>query len=83
MQSNYLTSIIRTIVPLVMGFIISYLARKGITLDEELNANLAMLIQLVVTALYYIVVRYLESKKSEFGWLLGSPTAPKYSKKTK
>lgn len=73
------TSIIRTITPTIAGFIITFLASKGITLDDQFSANLLLLIQGVVTAVYYIFVRILEVKVSpKFGWLLGSTKTPEY-----
>ena len=74
-----LTSLIRTLVPLVVGFLISIpvVASSGVTSDQ-----LAGLVTAVVTAGYYALARLLEAKVSpQFGWLLGKPGAPVYPPK--
>lgn len=78
MLSDYKTSIIRTITPMVAGFIITWFASKGVTFDEQFRGNLLLILQQLFSALYYIFVRALEAKYPKLGWLLGSPTKPKY-----
>jgi hypothetical protein len=73
------TSIVRTVVPIVAGAIITFFASKGITFDEQFTASLYTVLQGLFTGLYYIVVRLLETRFPRFGWLLGSPKKPEYS----
>lgn len=73
---NLLPSIIRTGVPLVVGFIASWLAALGITVDDDQRAVLVSLFGSVVGALYYVVARVLERRFPQLTWLLGSAVQP-------
>lgn len=76
MLSNVVTSIIRTVVPVVVGSILAVLAKRGFDLDQaEINS---WLIPTVISG-YYAIVRTLEAKYPNLGWLLGVPKAPGYS----
>ena len=80
-QVNQLAiSIIRTIVPLIVGQMISWLALMGIMdTTGELTASLISVIPILLTGLYYIAARWLEEKVSaKFGWLLGYAQKPTY-----
>lgn len=58
-----------------MGF----LAARGITLDESTALALQTALTGLFTALYYGLIRLLETKfSSKFGWLLGYAKEPKY-----
>lgn len=75
-MSNFFTSLIRTIVPTIVGVAVAWAVKHGINIDEaEVNA---WLIPLCISA-YYTVARYLEIKVPEFGWLLGMAKAPGYA----
>jgi hypothetical protein len=73
-------SIIRTLVPLAVGAIVAGLAYIGLPIDKAgqdgLAAFLAQVIGWLVSALYYIVVRWLEQNRPKFGWLLGLAKSP-------
>ena len=69
-------SIVRTIVPVVVGAIVSYLATLGVTLQEDVMAALSVIITAAATAIYYIVVRWLEQKFPKLGILLGYAAVP-------
>lgn len=73
------TSIVRTVVPIVAGAIITFFASKGINFDDSFKANLLLLLQSLFTALYYIVVRAIETRYPKAGWLLGSTKTPEYT----
>lgn len=75
-MSNYVTSVIRTLVPLVVGTVVSFLAENGLDLDQEQIT--AWLIPLVV-GVYYAVARFIELKVPAAGWLLGVPKQPGYA----
>lgn len=74
-----LPSILRTVVPLIVGFVVSLLVRLG--LDDAVDtAALTELVMLVVTAGYYAAVRALERYVDpRIGWLLGYAAQPKYA----
>lgn len=70
---------IRTLVPIAVGFVLSLIAREyGIVLDEASSAGLVSGLSALASAVYYVVVRLLESKVPAVGWLLGLPVAPSY-----
>ena len=76
MLSNYVTSVIRTVVPVVVGAVIAVLAKKGINVDEAEVSS--WLIPTVISA-YYSVARLAEIRFPRLGWLLGVPKAPGYA----
>lgn len=70
------TSLIRTLVPWVVGYLLTLAAKAGLDLPEGLATEL---VTVGLGALYYLVVRILETRgKAVFGWLLGAPKAPTY-----
>lgn len=73
MLSDYLVSLIRTFVPIGVGIVLAYLAKKGFNLTVDAEA-----LTLAVIGVYYAVVRKLEARWSWLGWLLGTPKAPTY-----
>ena len=73
-----LPSIIRTVVPWVMGWLITALALIDVTITDDQQASLRSLLQLVITALYYGVARLLEQHFPWASWLLGSTKQPTY-----
>ena len=72
-NQDLLVSLRRTLVPMIVGLVTgSFLAQF---VDQ---ASLENLISGVVTAVYYLAVRLLESKVPGFGVLLGSRKQPVY-----
>lgn len=70
------TSLVRTITPWVVGLVIAGLTKIGLDLPNE---AVEMAVTLVISAIYYVGARYLETHAdSRFGWLLGLPNAPVY-----
>lgn len=69
-------SIIRTAVPIIIGTLLSLLARVGFNLDLEGQAELTTWITSLFIGGYYIVVRLLEQKVPQLGWLLGLAKSP-------
>lgn len=77
---DQLASVIRTAVPIGVGFLLSLLARKwGIVLDDTSSQALASGVTAVLAAVYYVVVRFLEGRWAWVGWLLGLALPPSYS----
>jgi hypothetical protein len=74
---NLSASIIRTVVPLIVGALVTLVAHAGLNID---TVHATELVTVVITAVYYIVVRLLEQHISpQFGWLLGSAKTPVYT----
>lgn len=65
------TSLVRTVVPIVVGWIIAGAVKAGVSLDPAA-------VQALVTAIYYAAVRCAERRWPTVGWLLGSPSQPTY-----
>ncbi len=76
-------SLIRTVVPYIVGAIIAFFARHNINLDNLFAEDLTNVLAVLLGSLYYLVVRILEvklPKNTWVSWLLGSPKLPTYSK---
>ena len=69
-------SIVRTVVPVIVGAIASYLVTLGVTLPEDVMAALSVIIMAAATSVYYIIVRWLEQKFPKVGILLGWAAVP-------
>lgn len=66
-MSDIATSVIRTIVPLLVGTVVSWLAAQGINAPDSFIALSTALLAFLIGSVYYIVVRRLESKLAEAG----------------
>lgn len=78
-MNDYVISLIRTWVPVGVGLVITWLARKlGVVLDEDTSAAASAVAAAVVTAVYYAAARALESRWPALGVLLGAPKTPSY-----
>jgi len=76
---DQLASLIRTWVPIGVGFVLALLARKfDVVLDEGSSAALVSGIAALVSAVFYAVVRILEARWKPVGWLLGLAVRPQY-----
>ncbi len=75
-------SFVRTIVPLIVGGVLSFAVVINVPLDPEFKNLLTALLTSLLTALYYVAVRLFETYISpKFGWLLGLAKSPdSYSK---
>lgn len=70
-------SIVRTIVPLIVGGVIAWAVGLGITVDPKFEVLTTTLLTGALTGLYYIAVRLLETYVTpKFGWLLGLAKSP-------
>ncbi|WP_432050325.1 hypothetical protein [Verrucosispora sp. NA02020] len=78
-MSDHLVSLIRTWVPIAVGVALAWLAtRLGIVLDESTSTGLTVGAVGLTSAVYYALVRALESRWPALGFLLGSRQAPVY-----
>lgn len=75
-MNPFVASLIRTIVPVVAGAVISWLALVNLNIDTEGQTALASLLTALLTGGYYIVVRLIETKVPQVGWLLGLAKTP-------
>lgn len=73
------TSIVRTAVPVVVGLILTGLAKIGFDLPDGLVTEV---VATFIITVYYAGVRWLETNVAPaWGWLLGKANAPKYDPK--
>ncbi len=83
-MNELVISQIRTLVPVAVGAVVTWLATKGMTLDDNTVQGLIAFLTGVSTAVYYLVVRLAEKYLSpKFGWLLGYAKMPVYTVKPK
>lgn len=76
-MNDLLTSIIRTLTAIVVGWVAYGAVKLGVTVNGEAANSVA---QTLVTGAVYTVVRTLEDKVSPmFGWLLGYAKPPVYN----
>jgi hypothetical protein len=76
---DYLASLWRTVVPLLVGTTAALLAHAGIGVD---SAALTLWLGAAFTAAYYALFRLLEHRLSPaWGWLLGLARPPHYPDK--
>jgi len=75
-MGDFGTSVIRTITPIVVGWIVLVGLKAGFNLDAN---DVAAAVYPVVAAAYYVIARALERRWPSFGWLLGSPRTPTYT----
>ncbi|HET7386836.1 MAG TPA: hypothetical protein VFJ19_09275 [Nocardioidaceae bacterium] len=78
MLSNYATSLIRTGTPLAVGWLVAWLSDVGVSVDSQ---ALTLAIVSLLSAAYYALVRLLEARWPQLGWLLGAPVQPTYTAK--
>lgn len=74
-MSDYVVSIIRTIVPALAGILIAQAARVGINIDSE---PLVAVLTSILIGVYYASVRAIASRDERAEWLLGYPKPPVY-----
>lgn len=80
-MNNFVTSQIRTIVPIIVGALVSWLITLGIELDADSQTGLVVFLTGLLQAVYYFIARLLEKKYPSIGgFLLGSQSKPVYKK---
>lgn len=80
-MNDLITSYLRTAVPVIVGAVVGFLATKGIDVDDNAVAGLTAFLSGLSTAVYYGLVRLVETKYPKAGWLLGTPKKPEYGAK--
>lgn len=81
-MQNFVTSLIRTYVPIIVGALVAWLVTVGVELDADTQAGLIVAMTGALQAVYYLVVRLLERKFPQLGVLLGSAQKPVYVEST-
>lgn len=80
-MSDFVTSQIRTYVPILIGGLVAWLATLGLELDANTQTGLVVSLTGILQALYYLLARILEQKFPWAGVLLGSKKQPEYEEK--
>ena len=79
--NDYMLSLVRTWVPLVIGAGLTWAGQRwGIVLPEDLSTETAIAVTGVAVGLYYGAVRALEMRWPWFGKFLGASKPPAYTK---
>lgn len=78
-MNDFITSLIRTYVPIGVGALMSWLATRGLDIDPQAGAGLIVFMTGTLQAAYYVVVRLLERQFPQVGWLLGQAKQVKYT----
>lgn len=74
-------SVIRTLVPVAVGQVSSWLLLLNVTLSQDAKTGLGAFLGGLITAIYYVGVRIIEQQWPGVGVLLGLPKSPDtYSK---
>lgn len=77
----FIAGLIRTVVPAIVGALATWLLSFGLDVGPDAYAGLTAFLGLVFTGLYYAVVRLIEDRVPQAGWLLGLAKSPdSYSK---
>lgn len=73
------TSIVRTVVPMVVGWLLSLgvVRAAGVT-EADLTLAVTGLLTVVGQVVYYVVLRAVERYLPSAGWLLGRAQQPNY-----
>lgn len=70
-------SIVRTLVPIIVGAVLGFFSSANIQVDTEFEKLLTAALTLVFTTLYYVAVRLFETYISpKIGWFLGYAKSP-------
>lgn len=68
-------SLRRTLVPIVVGFLLSQAARAGLNLPAD---QLTGVVEALITGVYYSALRIVEMRWPQVGILLGALRQPRY-----
>ena len=75
-MNPFAASLIRTVVPIAVGAVLSWLALISLHVDAEGAAGLSAFLTALLTGSYYALVRLVETKVPQVGWLLGLAKSP-------
>lgn len=72
---DLILSLRRTLVPIVVGFLLAQAVRAGFDIPAE---ELTGVVEAIITGLYYTVVRFFELRFPAAGIMLGAMKTPTY-----
>lgn len=72
-------ALVRTVVPMAVGFVLAFLASHNVHASAEFTQNLTGLLTVVLGAAYYTLAHLLQSRWPLAGLLLGSTARPTYT----
>lgn len=72
---DLILSLRRTLVPIVVGFLLAQATRAGFDIPAD---QLTGVIEALMTGIYYTVVRFVELKFPQAGIMLGAMKTPTY-----
>lgn len=75
-MNPFAASLIRTLVPVAVGAVISWLALINLDIDPAGQAGLSSFLTALLTGGYYLLVRLVERHVPQVGWLLGLAKTP-------
>ena len=78
-MNDFVTSLIRQYVPILVGYIAAWLVTIGVELDSDTQAALILALGGIASAVYYGIVRALELRWPSLGALLGRRAQPEYA----
>lgn len=73
--ADFKDSLIRTLTPYLVAYVITWAAQAGIVVDEF---TVAGWVTFLIAAAYYGAVRWVEQRWPSAGWLLGKAKVPIY-----
>lgn len=74
----YVVSLIRTLVPVAVGTLLTWLAEHGLDVPADQRGTVSLAGVGIVATGYYVLVRALEKRWPKLGALLGVPVMPTY-----
>jgi hypothetical protein len=74
--TDYGRSVIRTVVPLVVGSVIGWLATRGVDVDAS---TIIPAVDAIIAGGYYALIRAAEKRWPSAGLMLGARGAPSYA----
>ena len=77
-MSNFIIAIVRTVIPIIVGWVVGLLAAINIPIEPDVQAGLVLSLSTLTASLYYLLVAWLERRWRWFGWLLGVARNPVY-----
>ncbi|MEB0200565.1 hypothetical protein QN354_02195 [Cryobacterium sp. 5I3] len=78
-MSNFFIAVIRSLIPIVVGWIVGLLVSLNVHVDPSITDGLILSASALAASLYYIGVAWLERQFPWFGWLLGVARNPVYA----
>lgn len=77
-MNAFITSLIRTITPVIVGLVLAGLAKVNLGISESATTALALSLDAFFIGGYYAAARWLETRWPPLGLLLGSTAQPTY-----